>query len=123
MDEEIRYVESYLYFYFENKFTETIKENCFDKKEVDTWVSLTTLFILSLDRQDYSDSEKKEIFSLLEDMYSSAEVEIITGGGVSSIDLDDIGFGYEINVSKYRSILSNAYKILSERGVHLGVLD
>lgn len=123
MNKEIEYVESNLGFYFENNFSETIKEGCFDKGEVDTWVSLTSLFLLSLDSEDYSDSEKKEIFCLLEDMYSAAEVELVTGGDVSDIDLDDIGYGYDINLKKYEKILSNAYKVLCAKGIHLEMVD
>tara|TARA_Y100000589_G_scaffold321902_1_gene353993 strand:+ start:55 stop:435 length:381 start_codon:yes stop_codon:yes gene_type:complete len=116
--EIIKYIDNAIGFYFDGGFEEMIADSQLDQKEIQNWLNIAVLFANSVP-SDIDESVKETAFTLIEDLYTSGEVEVMSGGSLSDINLEEVGDGYEYDESYFKPIMVRAYNFLIENGLEL----
>jgi hypothetical protein len=94
-----------------------------DQEEIQNWLNMAVLYAHSIP-DDIDRSLRDTAFSLIEDLYTTAEVEVMTGASLSDIDLNEVGEGYDYDKAYFKPIILLAYEFLLINGLELsGVLD
>ncbi len=114
------YIDKTIGFYFEDGFDKMIEEAHLDKEEIQKWGSIAFLFKFFISKlEGFNTSEQDDVFALVEDLYTKLEVDLEMDGCIDRSDLDDIGLGYDIDVSKYRNAIESCVDYIEINGIHL----
>jgi len=119
IEKKFSFVNRILNFHFDGRFHESYEITGVNIEELNQWVSLAQLFHMVTFDKKFSDEQKKELYCLIEDLHVSAEVEVMTGGSIEDIDVEDICDGYQLDVEKYLPLVNRALEILIKHGVDL----
>lgn len=121
-DQKCHYVESILDFHFEGGFTSVIEENGFGDDEIDKWASMACLFECCVSYRCVPAGSEKDAFLLLEDLYTSLDIDISMGLGFDDLDLNDVGAGYDVENNRFSDMLFYALSLLQQHGLRLWLL-
>jgi hypothetical protein len=114
------YIDKTIGFYFEGGFDKMIEEAHLDKEEIHKWGSIAFLYNIFVSRlKSFNETEQDDVFALVEDLYTKLEVDLEMDGRIDRSDLDDIGLGYEIDISKYRKAIESCVDYIEIHGIHL----
>lgn len=116
-DEKCRYIDAVLDFHFGGGFTNVIKENGFGEQEVDDWASIAYLYACCVKQGYVHEGREDEAFMLLEDLYTGLSVDVSMGLGFDAMDLEEVGVGYDIELSDYADMLEYAFALLKKNGL------
>lgn len=115
-EKKVEIIDDWLEFYFPNGILSSGK---ISEDELNAWLSTAYLYDISSREALLQDKEKYEYFSLIEDLYITAEVEWSPTDKLCSVQLADIGEGFDYNREKYANLLERAFKVLNEFGTDL----
>ena len=114
----IQYVDKAIGFYFDGGFEKMIVDAQLDNAEICGWLNMAVLYNQSIPR-DLDDAHNDTAFSLIEALYVSGEVEVMTGGRLADVDLNEVGVGYEYDNKYFDPILRKAHQFLLLNGLDL----
>jgi len=118
-NERMAYVEQVLDFHFDGKFTDTMESGSFCDEEINQWVSMAYLYERCLEQGYFKKDQNEDAFSMIEDLYTSASVDLSMGFDLDELDLEEVGGGYDFNRADYRRMLDYVIDLIRQHGVQL----
>lgn len=116
----VKYVDSSLGFYFDGGFNQMVIDAELGKEEIKQWASIAYLFNSGVDRfKIESDNDKKNFVSVVEELLSALEIEVMAGDPIESFDLSEIGEGYDFGRDKFEGAIHFCFDIVKKDGVEL----
>ncbi|RJG50424.1 hypothetical protein D1Z90_02790 [Motilimonas pumila] len=97
LSKKTAYIESTLAFYFNGKFESNFHSLGSDETSLNGWANMASLF--QLVSNDIANEHRYNLFTLVEDLYTAVEVDLMFGEKIEGIELEDILDGHGEDMS------------------------
>lgn len=116
--EKVEYIQTIFYFLFPESDLTT--EDFPNMHSLNTFANEAALFNKVIpDTKIYTNEQLEEIHSLIQDLYSDYWATTKLGQNTDTIDLSEIGLGFDFDIKKYRKILEQAFSLLKQYGLEI----
>ena len=115
----VEFIDESIGFYFDCGFNQMIVDAQLDLKEIQDWASIAMLYKFGTESNLIGKAEEDDVLSLVEDLFITCGVELEIEGSLESLDVSEIGCGYNFDITKYESVLSKAYEAIQKYGLNL----
>lgn len=115
-----KYINDVIGFYFEGGFEQAVLDAQLDSEEIQTWLNIAVLF--KGVANELNQDELEPVLVLLESLYIACEVEQMTEGDISKVDISEVFEGYDYSKDKFLPYVNRAHEMLVSNGMRLNHL-